>query len=142
SPDRKKVAVGRQNLYPTGAVAGSLELYDFNPATGIVSNQKILDRKMAMGPFTMGFSGVCFSPDNSKLYGQNNGLAFMGDPSSIHQYDLAVDNIDSIIKSKTFIVEIGWESHIKAGPDGKLYFHNYDRGYAIMPPEDSILGVI
>lgn len=67
----------------------TVELFDFDPATGIISNALLL------GSFTVtnGVYGIEFSPDNSKLY------ATILDPGMILQYDLAAGSPAAIISS-------------------------------------------
>ena len=84
---------------------GRQELYDFSAATGQVSNRIVLDSFMASG------YGTCFSPDNSKLYIVDTGLA---------QYDLNPGGAIPIINSKTYVGHTAG-GIIKRGPYGKLY---------------------
>lgn len=84
---------------------GRQELYDFSAATGQVSNRVVLDSFMASG------YGTCFSPDNSKLYIVDTGLA---------QYNLSLGGAIPIINSKTYIGHAAG-GIIKRGPYGKLY---------------------
>ncbi len=99
SPNRKKLSIGREF---------ALELYDFNPATGAVSNPMILDA-------SEGSYGICFSPDNSKLY-VNAGF------SSLAQYDLSSGTAAGIIASKYILDPNRPLIDIKLGPDGKIYY--------------------
>lgn len=105
SPNRKKLAIARSNAFVN---IGSLELYDFNAATGQLSNTMTLD------PNYGACYGVCFSPDNLKLY--VNASA-----SNISQYDLNSNNTITIINSKTLICSASF-TDIKRAPNGKLYF--------------------
>lgn len=99
SPSRKKLSIGNAN---------DLELYDFSPASGILSNQIILDN-------FIGSYGVCFSPNSSKLYA-TAGL------TSVVQYDLSSGAAASIIASKNILVPSTQLTDIKLGPDGKVYW--------------------
>lgn len=105
SPDRKKLAIARSNAFVN---IGSLELYDFNAATGQLSNTVTLD------PNYGACYGVCFSTDNSKLY--VNASA-----NNISQYDLSSTNTTTIINSKTLICNASF-TDIKRAPNGKIYF--------------------
>src|SRR5690606_7651290 len=59
STDGKWIAVAsNQELGAT--VHGGLELFRFKPCSGAFSESLVLD--------TLSYYGVCFSPDNSKLY--------------------------------------------------------------------------
>lgn len=95
SPDGTKLAVGLSNV----------TLFDFNTASGTASNPLVLSPDVNINGV-----GICFSPDNSKLY------VNMG---SIVQFDLSLGTPDLILKSKTFI-NTGFYG-IKRGPDGKVY---------------------
>jgi gliding motility-associated-like protein len=127
APNRKKLAIG--NL-------SNLELYDFDTATGLLSGKLILDT-------FIGNYGVCFSPDNSKLYA-NAGL------NSIVQYDLSAGTTGSIIASRNILVPSAAISDIKRGPDGKVYWIQNDStvgrinapdlyGAACMPNPNTLL---
>ncbi len=103
SPDRRTLAETGLRT-PIIAVDG-LWLHDFNPATGVVSNHRqLLSGKIAYG--------VCFSPDNSRLYVQSD---------SLYQYHALAGNTAAIIASKTAIKAFSGPSAIKRGPDGKMY---------------------
>jgi len=101
SPDRQKLAIGRATFFST---TGVQELYDFDPGTGLLSNQIILD--------SVNTCGVCFSPDNSKLYFSHN--------SAISQYDISLGSTSAVIGSRTYI-GAARTSILKGGPDGKIY---------------------
>src|SRR5690606_27740361 len=72
SPDGKKIAASLfDNSFNYGKGFG-LELYDFDAATGQLSNAMVIDTGVNF-PGMVEWSGisytdVCFSPDNSKLY--------------------------------------------------------------------------
>jgi gliding motility-associated-like protein len=105
SPNRKKLATGNI-LTLLFAGIGSFEMFDFNPASGIVSNPVLLSG--------LANYGACFSADNSKLYSTeyNSG--------KINQYDLNQTTPAAIIASKTEI-GTGRPTDLKTGPDGKVY---------------------
>lgn len=110
SPDRSKLAI----------VHGNIILYDFDVNTGKITQPLILER-------SGDYYGVCFSPDNTKLYG--NTLFH------INQFDLNLDSTNATIRSKTDIAKdakIGYCT-IKNGPDGKMYCSS---------SQDSFLNVI
>ncbi|WP_162902906.1 PKD domain-containing protein [Taibaiella koreensis] len=104
SPDRKMLAMTR--AVPFSSFGGALELFAFDPATGQVSNQRILD--------SLGRYSACFSPDNSKLY--TNAVTTAG----IEQYNLNAGSFPAIVSSKTNIGAAG-AGAIRRGPDGKVY---------------------
>ncbi|CAN5919962.1 hypothetical protein BH24BAC1_BH24BAC1_07740 [soil metagenome] len=90
------------------------EVFDFDNATGVVSNPITLD----------GYEeayGVEFSPDGSKLYGGKNGMG--GGKAEIFQFNLRAGSPQAIAKSATLI---GSSTSRKVGalllgPDGKIY---------------------
>lgn len=117
SPDRSLLALTRDAI-----ITGSLELYDFDPMTAQVSNQRLLNPNLNIADYS-----VCFSPDNSKLYvnGWNNG---------IRQYDLSSNNLTTIVNSAQVVDSLLRNDHpvtgLKLGPEGKIYY-NGQRGKAI-----------
>lgn len=102
SSDGSKIALVFSNTNP--AVA---ELFQFNAATGILSNTISLQ--------TNGSEyGLEFSPDNSKLY--TTGLG------GLNQFDISSDNQTIINASKTQIsAGVCLPSPLQLGPDGKIY---------------------
>lgn len=112
SPNRKKVAVAQCNIFGLGINGAAI--YDFNPATGSLSNP------LQLSPANSGY-GACFSPDNTKLY------INQGTRQRVLQYDLSHDDPDDIIRSETVIGQSGL-TQLKLGPDGKIYLLGND-GY-------------
>ncbi len=125
SPDRNKIAVAR-------GMPGGLSLLDFDPASGTASNEQLLDSGQCYG--------VCFSPDNTKLYFNHywpfNHFTIPPYPfPSIYQLDLAAGNLANIINSKTWLTttfDTVNASHyicqLKLAPDNKIYFQG-NSGY-------------
>ncbi len=95
SPDRRKIAITNADI-PNGTLVGQ-----FDAATGQVSD--VIRFSGSKGQFT----GVCFSPDNTKLY-----LASLGRGTSIFQYDLSTFTAADITLSEQSIV---------AGRSGEFY---------------------
>ena len=111
SPDGSKIAVCHaENSTSIGgppANTGSFWLYDFDNATGIVSNPlELLSNARTYG--------TDFSPDSKKLYA--------ADGSTVYQYDLeATDILGSqflLLEQDLFI------GAFQLGPDGKIYVCN------------------
>ncbi len=106
SHDRRKLAAGRTDL---------LEMADFDPVTGIVSNSVVI------GSGTR-YYGICFSPDDTRLYVSTNYAS----PSQLVQYDLTQTTPAAIQASATVLHTHNQSGSgigdIKEGPDGKLYF--------------------
>lgn len=106
SPDRTKIIMAS---FRTGfAARGSVEIFDFDPATGVISNCQVITSE--------GVYGAEFSPDNSKVY------VVSSDSSSIYQYDLSLSSLASIQASRTKVSTGIVAGDIKLAPDGKLYF--------------------
>ncbi len=111
SPDGTKIALcHRQNGNQQGGFSnntGSVRLYDFDNATGILSNQ--INLFPNSGPY-----GLEFSPDSSKLY--------VSSSNSVWQFDLTAANIagsiNSVYNGSDFI------GALQLGPDGRIYAAN------------------
>lgn len=112
SPDGRKLA---------SAVLGSgttfnylpFQIFDFDPATGRISNAVTLDEEGGL----YAQYGVSFSPDNTKVYLSSVAL---------FQWDLSLPTIEDIINSKTEVVDRLLEHTsmlhaLQLGPDGRLY---------------------
>ncbi len=112
SPDRHKLVTCTSDI-PTG-----LRLFDFDPVTGIVSNEKVLDSIHA-------FYGAEFSPDNTKLYAMHNNGGSV--PAEIDQFDIVYPTSGAIIASEVTIAtgSIGGISQLKLGPDDKIYLNRF-----------------
>ncbi len=104
SPDGRKLAIAQ----------GSLVLYDFDRNTGSVTNPLVLNTDSFRYRY-----GVCFSPDNSKLYVSDEAVLFM--PTELLQFDLSAGDTTAIIKSKTRVGGAAHATHIRRAPDDKLY---------------------
>ncbi len=92
SPNRKKIFIDSR-------------LYDFNADSGTVSNPIAF-------PETLGYGyGVCFSPDNSKLY-----RSF----ASLIQWDIVSNDSATIMRSKYTFPDTA--VGMRRGPDSKIYF--------------------
>lgn len=119
-------AVGTMRISPNGAKLAlaqrdtQFELYDFNNASGTVSNYKNL-----FGP-SFYYYGVEFSPDNSRLYAcmYSDG----GSSSSIYQFNLLAGNSAAIANSRQLIGSTsGLSAAIQAAPNGKIYLSALNR---------------
>lgn len=121
SPDRTKIALGTWDS-PYGLTSRGLELYDFDPNTGIVSNCRVLDN-------TASTYGVEFSPDNTKLY--STDVAIVTPPAAVSgrlsQYDVTLPTAAAIAASRYIVVPPtppttpASNPTLKLGPDGKIY---------------------
>lgn len=129
-----------------------VELYAFEQCSGRLKDARVIDTTgnpalfpgaAVTLPTHSYFTGLCFSPDNSKLYiTRNKHLNFMVEPGELFQFNLGLLSIPAIIGSKTLIITnppslfenlstmqcdlVGQNplGEIKAGPDGKIYIDN------------------
>ncbi len=109
SPTGRKLALAASTINPQQTQGiPSVELLDFDPATGRITNPVILP------PARITSYGVEFSPDGSKLY--------VTDPlwGGLFQYDLTSPNVASSV------VQIpapgsGSKSGLQLAPDGRIY---------------------
>jgi len=116
SPDGNHMAAASQSFF-------GLKLYDFNGYTGMFSNIRTLRNK--------DFYGVCFSPDNTKLYAATD---------SLYQYDIMLPTLTAIVGSEKKVAKTGGLTNVKSGPDGKLYFAGFSGISAVQFPNISGLG--
>ncbi|MBN4066090.1 PKD domain-containing protein, partial [Candidatus Amoebophilus asiaticus] len=104
SPNGKKLAIALFEM-------AKIEVFDFDNATGIVSN-----------PLTLpGFGydyALSFSPDNSKLYGATFEWL---QPEYSYQFDLQAGNLNDIIASRVALDSSEWHGGMQIAPDGKIY---------------------
>ncbi|GGG42054.1 hypothetical protein GCM10011378_17980 [Hymenobacter glacieicola] len=109
SPAGNKLAVGIRD--------GNFELFNFNNATGQVSNYVPLQQ------FYRSY-GVEFSPDGSRLYGTNL------DGHSLIQFNLLAGSGAAIAASGTVVgYTSGFAGALQVGPDGKIYVAQYQVRY-------------
>lgn len=111
SPDRRHIAMAVESSMPNG-----LELYDFNPLTGVVSNRQVLDS-------INNCYGIEFSPDNSKLYTVRDGVGSSG--TIVDQYEVSLPTTAAIISSRNTVYYggIATLSALRLGPDGRIYLN-------------------
>ncbi|MBI4931936.1 MAG: T9SS type A sorting domain-containing protein [Bacteroidetes bacterium] len=132
SNDGKKLA---NNISIWGA--DTLEIWDFDNATGVFSNPfKISLENTPTSSNT--WLGLCFSPDNSKLYINNFSFDTLVE---IDQFDLSSGIPSQIISSRTTIAQVDSTIFLnpQIGPDGKIYLTKYNlRTYSV----DSLSGIM
>ncbi len=124
-PDKDIGYVGKLQVSPDGRIladskASGIRLYDFDPATGVIANERLIVRGSIYG--------LAFSPDGSKLY-------YCVYQSGIFQYDIANNN--HVLRPVAYINILG--TSIKAGPDGRMYFMDKASsiGYLTYPNRDA-----
>lgn len=119
SPDGTKLAVVTLRQ-------PNIELFDFDRATGQLSNLVVLPE---MGAYTgaeysiSGLYGLSFSPDNTKLYASSFAESAYNLAGKIIQYNVTAGNASAIIGSRVNVFSSPWIScaTMKIGPDAKIY---------------------
>ncbi len=96
----------------TSGPAGDMAAWDFDPATGTLSNRVVLNPTFRRNQYY----GSVFSPDGSKLYFTT--LHEPGGASRVYQYDFDTDTFTELGHSSTRY----YHGDGRLGPDGKLYF--------------------
>jgi gliding motility-associated-like protein len=95
-----------------------LEIYDFDNATGQISNP--ISFYYNSLPGHGGGYGLEFSPDNSKLY-----VSFPTFSSTIYQYDITSNNFATINSSRVMLDSVIFPAQplwaLQLAPDGKIY---------------------
>ncbi len=113
-----------------------IELFDFDPATGQLSNPISLP----MSRPNQGY-GVCFSPDNSKFYITESNVNLNGG-YDIFQFDLSDTITTSIINSKKYVGTADLPVHIigdlQTGPDNKIYFTRQETNFLGVIPNPNL----
>jgi gliding motility-associated-like protein len=101
---------------------GFYGVYDFNKATGVVSNE------IQITGYTRSW-GVAFSPDGTKLYATKWTYA------PVYQFNLLAGNATAITNSAVIIgtttsPDAGYKAgFMQLGPDGKIYIAKMNAGY-------------
>jgi gliding motility-associated-like protein len=105
---------------------GVIELFDFDAATGLVSNRKTSGAGSFYYPF-----GVEFSPDNTKLYATTSPLE-LNRSTSIFQFDLAennpFENPQLIYEATVTQASDSLMGSLQLAPDGRIYVARSRRG--------------
>ncbi|MCU0318549.1 MAG: hypothetical protein MUE88_00505 [Flavobacteriales bacterium] len=116
---------------------GRTAVFDFDAATGIISNA--IPLFLGKGGY-----GVCFSPGGSKLYvsardTSQYGIFFDAD---LFQFDLNAGDAAAIQASRTAIFSptVGGFASMRLGPDGRIYVARASEN--LTPEGDDHLGVI
>lgn len=106
SPDGSKLA------YASPTLQGFLALFEFNRATGVLSNARVWPATMPRMPW-----GVAFSPSGNKLYFTT------GNSGSLRQLDLTAGSWANIQTSEVVLatlVPARWYD-LRLGPNGLIY---------------------
>lgn len=129
SPDRHKIANVSSLIDIWGDLGpdpgfSSIELHDFNPATGSVGPSTLLD---STSVFENRIYGTCFSADGSKLYMSvpyDDYEAPIPEFAGIYQFNLSMGSPAAIKNSKVRIVSKAGFGSMRLGPDNKIYITN------------------
>ncbi len=112
---------------------GFIEVSRFNPLTGSIWGSFKL--AIPNSPY-----GICFSPDNSKLY------AGAGSPNHLYQFDLSQREPNLIQASRVqitttpFIDYPGSIGALQLAPDGKIYLARYETTWLAAINQPNLLG--
>lgn len=138
--DRRKLAyVSPIHLFPDD-FSGRTELFDFDAATGIVSNEMILDSAYSWD--------LAISPDNSKLYTSSCSInwddqtGFSPFYQLLYQFDISLPTASAIAASRVLIDTIKTPvvtMPLRLTRDGKIY---YNRSNSVTPGDAGYLGAI
>jgi PKD repeat protein len=115
SPNGKKIASTITYHYPR------LELFDFDNATGVVSNGQTIINANIQSPYS-----VEWSPDGKHLYYENSGdrQVLFG---NIWQFDMTLPTIAAIEASMTKVSgDYAVIGGMQLAPDGKIYIGQYE----------------
>ncbi len=111
APNGRKIALAN---FPDTNRQGNLELYDFDPLTGMVKNPILLTPSNS----SLYCRSAIFSPNSSKLYAQiAPGIRGI---YQLFQYNLILPTMASIINSRT-LIDSCRGSLMRHGPDGRIY---------------------
>lgn len=112
SYDGTKLAWTRTHYFPS-----SISLYDFDFISGLITNEYIKEFPSKR------LYGLCFSPDNSKLYVAGSNPS---GPSLVLQYNALATSEDEFSQSEVIIANPKKEfGAIENAPDGKMYIAHY-----------------
>ncbi len=123
SPDGKKLALASPRTFSSVAVGG-FHLFDFDAATGVVSNSLTLLGGQSLNNPSSKAYGVEFSPDGTKLYGvavtSYLPPCFPCVPT-LHQWDICSTSTAAIVSSQYSITLSGNMGSLQRAIDNKIY---------------------
>ncbi|HEX5003575.1 MAG TPA: gliding motility-associated C-terminal domain-containing protein [Bacteroidia bacterium] len=122
-------AIGEMKLSPDGKrlvyvtlVSKQAEVFDFDDATGVVSNPITLTSNLfdAIG----GLYGVEFSTDGKKLYITNSDIDYLNKSGNLYQFSLDAGNPVAVVNSKVLVGNNAPLTDLRGlqlASDGKIY---------------------
>jgi len=138
SPQGNRLAMCNEG--PSGTA--SLDLYDFDPATGVVSNPILLPSPYAPFQSETWCYGAAFSPNGQLLYVSSWYHA------PLLQFDLTLPTAALIQASAVTVGTTAFQtdpdrgfSHLRLGPDGRLYASIWNTDRLAIVPEPDIPGI-
>lgn len=122
---------GTQLAYAYPSTWGSLNLFDFDTATGVVSNARTHQNQVDDQSY-----GVGFSPDGTKLYVTTTNWG------RVFQYDLTLGSWAATVAGRTQIAAENPDSwrDVKLGPDEKVYITRAQRYYLARIEQPNVAG--
>jgi hypothetical protein len=129
-----KVSSNGARLAVAMSSLSELQLYDFNPATGVITNQRLLN--VASGAFNVGgvtdatIYGVEFSPNSNVLY---VSTTFGGTVKNVYQFDVTGATA-AIISGTRFTASPAVANNnytygqLQLGPNGRIYIAKNPNG--------------
>jgi hypothetical protein len=119
SPDGKKLAMAVTfTSSPAGLGNGGFQLFDFNTASGVISNSLVLLSGLNIKPRT-GAYGVEFSPDGSKLYGST--ICKDSTKTVLYQWNVCALTNSAIIASQYSMTLDSCSGQLQRAVDDKIY---------------------
>ena len=110
-----------------------VELYDFDKATGVVSNPLTLQQGFpGAGPY-----GLEFSPNGNVLYAANESFATT---SHVYQWDLQAGTSAQVIASVVQMGNLINAGALQLGPDGKIYLSQTGTNYLAVINDPDVVG--
>jgi len=121
--------IGEMKLSPDGKrlvyvslVSKQAEVFDFNDATGTISNPLTLTSNLfdAIG----GLYGVEFSPDGNKLYITNSDIDYLNKSGNLYQFSLDAGSPVDVVNSKILVGNNAPLTDLRGlqlAMDGKIY---------------------
>ena len=108
-----------------------LQLFDFDNATGILSNVRVINNltNTDWGPY-----GCEFSPDSKLIY------ATIPSASFVDQFEVKLGSAAAVNASRVTIPADGGLFGIQAGPDGKIYL-DHERKYLSVISSPNVKGI-